>query len=100
MNGPAFLACFEPVLTPTLRDGNMVKHLRASMTPATRKAVETTGAELCFSAPYSLDLNSIKLAFSQIKVRLKKADARTVTDLSQAIRGAIDVITPADGHAR
>jgi transposase len=46
--------------------------------------------------PYSPDFNPIELAFSKIKALLKKAAARTVADLWDAIRDAIDAVTPAD----
>ncbi|MEQ8396167.1 MAG: IS630 family transposase, partial [Gammaproteobacteria bacterium] len=46
--------------------------------------------------PYSPDFNPIELAFAKIKAALKKAAARTLTDLWNAIRDAIDAVTPRD----
>ena len=54
------------------------------------------GAKLRFLPPYSPDFNPIELAFSKIKALLKKAAARTLEDLWEAIRNAINAITPTD----
>jgi transposase len=52
--------------------------------------------ERSWTVPYSPDFNPIELAFSKIKALLKKAAARTVTDLWDAIRDAIDAVTIQD----
>lgn len=98
MNAAAFLAYVEQVLSPTLQAGDIVvmDNLPAHKTPAVRQTIERTGAELRFLPPYSPDFNPIELAFSKIKALLKKAAARTVTDLWDAIRDAIDAVTPTD----
>ena len=98
MNGPAFLAYVEQVLAPTLRPGDIVimDNLPAHKPTAIRKAIEAVGAELRFLPPYSPDLNPIELAFSKIKAHLKKAAARTLEQLWDAIRDAIDAVTPSD----
>lgn len=98
MNGAAFLAYVEQVLVPTLQPGDIVimDNLPAHKPPAIRQAIERTGAELRFLPPYSPDFNPIEMAFSKIKAHLKKAAARTVTDLWIAIRDAIDAVTPSD----
>lgn len=98
MNGAAFLAYVEQVLVPTLRPGDIVvmDNLPAHKPPAIREAIERAGAELRFLPPYSPDFNPIEMAFSKIKALLKKAAARTVASLWEAIRDAIDAVTPAD----
>jgi transposase len=98
MTGAAFLAYVEQVLVPTLRPGDVVvmDNLPAHKPPAIRQAIERAGAELRFLPPYSPDFNPIEMAFSKIKALLKKAAARTVIDLWDAIRDAIDAVTPAD----
>ena len=98
MTGAAFLAYVEQVLVPTLRPGDVVvmDNLPAHKPPAVRRAIERAGAELRFLPPYSPDFNPIEMAFSKIKALLKKAAARTVVDLWDAIRDAIDAVTPAD----
>ena len=98
MHGAAFTAYVEQVLVPTLRSGDIVvmDNLPAHKPAAVREAIERVGAELCFLPAYSPDFNPIEMAFSKIKALLKKAAARTVTDLWDAIAGAIDAVTPHD----
>ena len=98
MNGPAFLAYVEQVLVPTLRPGDIVimDNLPAHKPTTVREAIEAVGAELRFLPPYSPDFNPIELAFSKIKALLKKAAARTVEHLWDAIRDAIDAVTSND----
>jgi transposase len=98
MTGVAFLAYVEQVLVPTLRPGDIVvmDNLPAHKPPAIRAAIERTGAELHFLPPYSPDFNPIEMAFSKVKALLKSAATRTVTGLWNAIRDAIDAVTPED----
>ena len=98
MHGAAFLAYVEQVLAPTLVPGDIVvmDNLPAHKPPAVRQAIERAGAELRFLPPYSPDFNPIELAFSKIKALLRKAAARTLTDLWDAIRDAINAVTPKD----
>ncbi len=96
MNAAAFLAYVEQVLAPTLITGDIVvmDNLPAHKTPAVREAIERTGAELRLLPPYSPNFNPIELAFSATKALLKKAAARTLADFWDAIRDAIDAVTP------
>jgi transposase len=98
MSGAAFLAYVEQVLVPTLRPGDVVilDNLPAHKPLEIARAIERAAAELRFLPPYSPDFNPIELAFSKIKALLKKAAARTREDLWDAIRNAIDAVTPAD----
>lgn len=98
MTGAAFLAYVEQALVPCLRPGDIVvmDNLPAHKPPSIRQAIETAGAELRFLPPYSPDFNPIEMAFSKIKALLRKAAARTVTSLWDAIRDAIDAVTPDD----
>lgn len=92
MNGAAFLAYVKQVLAPTLKPGDIVvmDNLPAHKPSSIREAIEATGAELRFLPPYSPDFNPIELAFSKIKTFLRKAAARNLPDLWDAIRDAID----------
>ncbi len=98
MHAAAFVAYVEQGLAPTLRPGDVVvlDNLPAHRPSAVKQAIETAGAELRFLPPYSPDFNPIEMAFAKIKAHLKKAAARTVTDLWDAIREAIDAVTPAE----
>lgn len=100
MNGPAFTAYVEQVLVPTLRSGDVVvmDNLPAHKPAAVQHAIERVGAELRFLPPYSPDFNPIEMAFSKIKALLKKTAARSVTDLWDAIRDAIDAISPEEAR--
>jgi len=101
MTGAAFLAYVEQVLVPTLRPGDIVvlDNLPAHKPVAIREAIEAAGATLLFLPPYSPDLNPIEMAFSKIKALLRKAAARTVQALWDAIRHAIDAVTPQDAQS-
>lgn len=73
-----------------------VPNLPAHKPVAIREAIEAAGAELRFLPPYSPDFNPIEMAFSKLKAILKKAAARTVDALWNAIAQAIDTFTPED----
>jgi transposase len=101
MTGAAFLAYVEQVLAPTLRPGDIVvlDNLPAHKPIAIREAIEAAGAIIRFLPPYSPDFNPIEMAFSKIKALLKKAAARTLHDLWDAIRKAIDAVTQKDAKS-
>jgi transposase len=98
MHGAAFLAYVEQVLGPVLRPGDIVvmDNLPAHKMTGVRAAIEALGAKLLYLPPYSPDFNPIEMAFARIKALLRKAAARTIDDLWDAIRHAIDAVSPAD----
>lgn len=98
MTGQAFLAWVEQALAPTLAPGDIVvmDNLPAHKPAAVRAAIERRGAALCYLPPYSPDLNPIEMAYSKLKALLKKAAARTITTLWDAIAEAIQKITRQD----
>jgi transposase len=69
-------------------------NLPAHKSAAVRRAIEATGAQLRLLPPYSPDFNPIENAFAKLKALLRKAAARTVCALEQAIAEAIDTFTP------
>jgi transposase len=95
---PWFEAYVRHVLIPTLRPGDVVimdnlsSHKRASV----REVIEAAGSRLMFLPPYSPDLNPIEMAFAKLKAQLKKAAARTVDGLWNAIGRFVDCFTPQD----
>jgi transposase len=101
MTGQAFLSYVEQVLAPILKPGDIVvlDNLPAHKPIAIRDAIEAAGAVMLFLPPYSPDFNPIEMAFSKIKALLKKAAARTVQDLWDAIRNAIDAVSPKDARS-
>jgi transposase len=96
MTGSAFLAYVEQVLVPSLRRGDVVimDNLPAHRRPAVRIAIEAAGAKLLHLPPYSPDLNPIENAFAKLKATLRKAAARTIDHLWDAIRDALPKFTP------
>ena len=95
MNGAAFLAYVEQVLVPELAPGDIVvmDNLPAHKIAGVRQAIEAAGAQLLYLPPYSPDFNPIEMAFSKLKAVLRKAAARTVDDLWDAIANAIETFT-------
>lgn len=95
MNGAAFLANVEQVLVPTLSPGDIVimDNLPAHKLAGVREAIEKAGAQLRYLPPYSPDFNPIENAFSKMKAFLRKAAARTVDDLWQAIADALNIFS-------
>ena len=96
MTGEAFLAYVQQVLVPTLDPSNTVimDNLPAHRVSGVRDAIEATGAQLRLLPPYSPDFNPIENALSKLKAILRKAAARTIPDLWDAIRDALPEFTP------
>ena len=95
MNGDWFAAYAAQVLAPTLRPGDIVilDNLPAHKVAAAREAIEAVGARMLFLPPYSPDFNPIENAFSKLKSILRKAAARTIPELWDAIRDALPSFT-------
>lgn len=96
MNGAWFLAYVEQVLAPTLKPGDIVimDNLAAHKSAPVRNAIEAAGARLLFLPPYSPDLNPIENAFSKLKALLRKAAARSIDQLWDAIARIIQTYSP------
>ena len=59
-----------------------------------RTAIEGAGATLLHLSPNRPDFNPKEMAFSKLKSLLRKAAARTVDDLWQAVADSLDAFTP------
>jgi transposase len=96
MDGTAFLAYVEQVLVPELKAGDIVvmDNLPAHKVVGVREAIHGADAQLLYLPPYSPDFNPIELAFAKLKGLLRKAAARTIPDLWQAIATALETFTP------
>lgn len=96
MDAAAFEAYVREMLAPTLAPGDIVvmDNLPAHKRQAIRELIEAAGASLMYLPPYSPDLNPIEMAFSKLKALLKKAAARTIEALWQAIAEALPHFTP------
>ena len=96
MNGDAFLAYIEQVLVPILDPGDLVvmDNLPAHRRAGVRAAINGAGARMRFLPPYSPDFNPIENAFAKLKALLRRAAARTLDDLWNAIGDALPQFTP------
>lgn len=61
-----------------------------------RALIEKVGAQVMFLPAYSPDLNPIEKMWSKVKTCLRAAEARTQLALVQAIRAALECVTPQD----
>jgi transposase len=98
MDGDAFRAYVRQILAPELTTGDVVvmDNLPAHKVYGVRQAIEAAGARLLYLPAYSPDFNPIEMAFSKFKALLRAAAARTIPDLWEAIRLALDAFTPRD----
>ncbi len=96
MNAEAFQAYIKQVLVPTLRPGDIVvmDNLPAHKGVAVRTMIEAAEATLRYLPPYSPDFNPIENAFAKLKSILRKAAARTIDDLCNALRDALPAFSP------
>jgi transposase len=98
MDGDAFRAYVEHVLVADLTPGDVVvmDNLPAHKVHGVRQAIEAVGATLLYLPAYSPDFNPIEMAFSKFKAFLRAAVARTIPDLWEAIRIALDTFTSSE----
>jgi transposase len=96
MDGDAFRAYVTQVLVPQLERGDVVvmDNLPAHKVSGVRDAIEAAGAKLLYLPPYSPDFNPIEMAFAKLKALLRGAAARTIPDLWDALKNALDAFTP------
>ena len=96
MDGDAFKAYVKQLLAPSLkpRDIVIMDNLSSHKVAGVREAIKAAKAYLLYLPSYSPDLNPIELAFSKLKALLRKAAARSLEDLEQAIAEAIDQFSP------
>ena len=101
MNTETFDWYVREQLAPRLRPGQVVvlDNLSAHTAASIRAAIEARGCELLFLPPYSPDFTPIEQAFSKITAILRGLGARTKEALWEALRVAVEAITPADALA-
>jgi transposase len=95
VNGAVFRAWVEQFLSPVLSRGDVVvmDNLASHKVEGVRKAIEATGAALLYLPPYSPDLNPIEMAFAKLKTMLRKAAARSVDALWDAVGTLLKAFT-------
>jgi transposase len=88
-------------LAPTLRPGQIVvlDNLSVHKAARIRQAIEARQCTLLFLPSYSPDFTPIEQAFSKIKAVLRRIGARTTEALWEAMRVAVQAITPEDAAA-
>jgi transposase len=93
-----FQAYVRAVLIPSLRSGDIVvmDNLGAHKNSRTLELITQAGAEVRFLPAYSPDLNPIEMMWSKVKALLRKAEARTHSDLPLAIAEALRCVTAQD----
>lgn len=87
INGESFTAYVREILVPTLAPGEVVvlDNLGSHKGPEVRRLIREADCHLAFLPPYSPDLNPIEQAFSKLKALLRKAEARSIKAIWDAI---------------
>ena len=95
MTGDANISYVGQVLVPELTSGDVVimDNLPAHKVGGVRKAIASADARPLYLPPHSPDFNPIEMAFSKLKAGLRKAAARTITELWDVIAEAIEAFT-------
>lgn len=98
LTGAVFLQFLDEFLVPVLKPGQIVilDNAKAHKVAGVRERIEGAGARVLYLPPYSPDLNPIEMAWSKVKQFLRKAQARTVEALYEAIAQALQTLSPTD----
>lgn len=96
IDGESFRTYVRRVLLPTLRKGDIVimDNLGSHKGKAVRHLIRSAGAKLFFLPKYSPDLNPIEQVFAKLKHLLRKAAARTLEAICDAIGEILRTFTP------
>jgi transposase len=98
VHGDIFRCWVRDILGPTLRPGDSVlwENLSAHKVAGVEEVLTARGARLLRLSPYSPDFNPIEQCWSKMKTFLRRAKARTVEALIDAIKDALDTVTETD----
>lgn len=96
MNRQIFEVYVEAQLAPTLKPGDVVllDNLSSHKSEKPAAILRERGAWFLFLPSYSPDLNPIEMAFAKLKAHLRKASARTIDALWQAVGSICDLYSP------
>ena len=96
INGETFRAYVERFLVPTLEPGDIVvlDNLGSHKGKAVRRAIRGAGAKLLFLPKYSPDLNPIEQVFAKLKHWLRRAQARSIDHIHEAIAHILERFKP------
>ena len=94
----AFDVYVERVLRPTMKAGDIfvLDNLTAHHASRIEEVAAEREAQVLWLAPYSPDFSPIELLWSKIKSGLRKAKARTIEELGQALTKGLELITVDD----
>lgn len=98
MTGDLFEVYLEYFLGPYLKPGQIVlmDNLSSHKVAGVKEIIESTGADLMYLPPYSPDYQPAENAISKIKTLVRKAKARTVDAVIDAVAKATDAVTSGD----
>lgn len=101
MNTETFEWYIREQLAPQLRPGQVVvlDNLSVHRAASIREILAERHCDLLFLPPYSPDFTPIEQAFSKLKAIIRGIGARTQEALQEAVRLAMQVITPDDAVA-
>ncbi len=96
MNRAAFDSYIETQLAPTSQLGDVVivDYLSSHKSAYAQDVLKSQGNWLFFLSPYSPDLNSIEMAYSKLKARLRRLKARTFDALFKSAAKICDLFPP------
>jgi transposase len=97
----AFDTYVERVLRPTIKAGDIfvLDNLTAHHASQIEEVAQACAAQVLWRAPYSPDFSPIELLWSKLKTGLRKAKARTIEKLGQALNKGLELITTNDCRA-
>lgn len=100
VNGTVFSGYIEQCVAPTLQAGEVLfmDNLSAHKVAGLEDLIRARDAHLIYLPPYSPDFNPIELAWSKVKTILRQLKARTLPDLIEALKQALQAITTHDIH--
>jgi transposase len=98
LNGELFGAYMDAMLVPILNEGDILIMDNSSVHKVKNvtKSLIDKGIRIMFLPPYSPDFNPIELLWSKVKAFLKKIKERTFDNLADALKRALEHITPTD----
>lgn len=98
LNGELFSAYVTQFLAPTLKEGDIVILDNASphKVKGIADAIEAKGAYLLYLPTYSPDLNPVEKLWAKVKAHLRKVKARTLDALYDALKSALNAVSPDD----
>jgi transposase len=97
----AFDVYVERVLRPTMKAGDIfvLDNLTAHHASRIEAVAQECEAQVLWLAPYSPDFSPIELLWSKIKSGLRKAKARSIEELGQALTKGLELFTLNDCRA-